>query len=225
MTIGDVEVGRVALRTFHVSRQPPDWKLYIKAVSQSGDYWKNGICAAECLNNKDHRPPDEGCSCGIYGTLDLGSLMRQYALEASRLIAVIAAEGHTIIGPVGLRTERAKVVAYWTPKNNILDDFAAALPSADHYPHIQEMLAVYNLPEGVLQPDDMLALDIPVTQKRIEQWGTGTYASTTYLTATSTYLTAAWAPSALASSYATQSTIWLTGSTTVEPASPAPEKP
>src|ERR1700758_3506082 len=61
-----------------------------------------------------HDAPHEDCRCGVYGSLNLENLRRQYH-ESLNLVAVIAAEGETIIGTRGLRTEFARVVAYWTP--------------------------------------------------------------------------------------------------------------
>lgn len=63
----------------------------------------------------EHPAPQLDCCCGIYGSLSMGHLVRQYRV-AAYLTAVIAAEGRTIIGTHGLRTERARVVAYyWNP--------------------------------------------------------------------------------------------------------------
>lgn len=50
--------------------------------------------------------------CGIYGSLSYGDLVLQFPGPASGIIAVIAAEGDTIIGTRGLRTAYARVVAY-----------------------------------------------------------------------------------------------------------------
>lgn len=127
--MSDLEVGRFALRTFDLTTGRPE----SICGSLGTGHWKGGVCEARCLAgsyNKvysiysdfwdtvepvrdcAHPAPDPECECGIYGSLSLKHLQRQY--EAARsLVAVIAAEGQTLIGSRGLRTERARVVAFW----------------------------------------------------------------------------------------------------------------
>jgi hypothetical protein len=94
---------------------------------------------------QDHEPPSEGCSCGIYGTLGLLSLMRQYGLYAQDIVAVIAAEGVTIIGGTGLRTAAARVVAYWTPLRGYRKIARRQFEGAQHFQNLDEMLTAYGL--------------------------------------------------------------------------------
>jgi hypothetical protein len=75
-----------------------------------GSDWEDGTCEATCRSG--HQAPHEGCHCGIYGSLSYAGLLLQYP-QARHLVTVIAAEGTTIIGTRGLRTQFARVVAYW----------------------------------------------------------------------------------------------------------------
>ena len=95
--------------------------------------WVDGTCEAVCRSSYlrsaavymrlsanvqsqeglRHSAPHEGCSCGIYGSLSYADLVDQFRHNTKDIIAVIAAEGTTIIGDRGLRTAFARVVAYW----------------------------------------------------------------------------------------------------------------
>ncbi len=80
--------------------------------------WEDGTCKAVCHtygprgSKEPHEAPDKDCSCGIYGSLSYVDLLSQFRPEAYFIVAVIAAEGKTIIGDRGLRTAFARVVAY-----------------------------------------------------------------------------------------------------------------
>lgn len=176
--MSDVEVGRFALRTFRI-------------VWQSDVDWDNGVCEAVCIKRTEsvyswggnllgvlqdqlhdpavpkHDAPFEGCTCGIYGTLDVAALMRQYWHNARHLITVIAAEGRTIIGPVGLRTARARVVAYWTP-TVWLEQRQEALREAEYYCQLPEMLNEYHLPMGKLSNASAARLGLRLPEKDTE---------------------------------------------------------
>ena len=130
--VPDIEIARCALRTFNcVDIRHCDLEDELadaleeglqdnQAVSfsgriltgmyRSGGQWLTGACVARC--EKGHKAPDEECGCGIYGALSLSLLTASYP-QASRLVTVIAAEGKTVIGDLGLRTEASRVVAYW----------------------------------------------------------------------------------------------------------------
>lgn len=79
------------------------------------DGWEDGTCEAVChgYSNPRHEAPNENCGCGVYGSLSYADVLGQYHDAAKHLVAVIAAEGKTIIGTRGLRTAFARVVAYW----------------------------------------------------------------------------------------------------------------
>lgn len=70
------------------------------------------VCEPSEPKPNNHPAPDISCTCGIYGSLSLEHLQGQYR-GARDLVAVIAAEGNTVVGTHGLRTERARVVAFW----------------------------------------------------------------------------------------------------------------
>lgn len=157
-TVGDVEVARYALRTFR-PMPGPDNKQFLTSVSMSQDDWVNGICSAICRSGHDHAPPFDGCSCGIYGTLDLPHLMTQYLTYAEKVVTVIAAEGTTVIGDRGLRTAHARVVAYWVNPNDdtgILSMCQQQFASADIYTDRDAMLATYEFPVDQFLTDEPL---------------------------------------------------------------------
>lgn len=127
--VAELEVARYALRTFKFSRDG------LESVAVPNRDWNNGVCEAHCrravMNGwwgpmwfsivggaveiqepTPHTSPDLNCSCGIYGSLSLDNLTAQYDY-ARNLVTVIAAEGITIIGSRGLRTQYARVVAWW----------------------------------------------------------------------------------------------------------------
>lgn len=119
----DLEVGRYALRTFRFS---DDDFLPILNTPNRGGWTREGTCVATCFSPPNyprdlHEAPCLECECGIYGSHSLQDLHAQYSY-AWYFVAVIAAEGKTIVGSRGLRTERARVVAYWI-RGNSPNDF------------------------------------------------------------------------------------------------------
>lgn len=106
--IVDLEVGRFALRTFRVTDSGVCTSIAFPDIPS----WVDGVCSAKCYSHRNHETvPELECTCGIYGSLSYRCLVGQYP-EALKLTAVMAAEGTTIIGTRGLRTQRARVVAY-----------------------------------------------------------------------------------------------------------------
>lgn len=112
----DIEIGRFGLRTFRVDR---DGHLLPIAAGDRFD-WKDGVCFAECKAGAFHRPPAEGCSCGIYSFHSLEDLRSQYS-SAADVVAVVAPEGIARIGGNGLVSERARIVALWTADPRLTD--------------------------------------------------------------------------------------------------------
>jgi hypothetical protein len=118
----DLEVGRHALRTFQVLTPYP----VFDSIAMGTGNWKGGICSARCARGPlvvaewdgthAHVAPHESCRCGIYGCLSLEHLVFQYPVECRDIITVIAAEGKTYLGSKGLRTQYARVVAYWSTR-------------------------------------------------------------------------------------------------------------
>ncbi|PBA23764.1 hypothetical protein CKJ66_26225 [Mycobacterium avium] len=148
----DIEVGRYAVRTFRIDRrrrilQPvnPSWRRGRGHESP----WRNGACRAVCNHDRAHDAPAEECGCGIYGATSLESLRAQYPVLASNIVAVIAAEGTTIVGSRGLRTQAARVVAYWCHPSSRMDTAGAVIaeqcPAAERFADLDQMLAVYGL--------------------------------------------------------------------------------
>jgi hypothetical protein len=126
--------------------------------------WRDGTCTAQCLRSlygigrweaakgktflpapPGHKPPHLACTCGIYGALDHTSLHRQYSYEMGNILAVIAAEGRTIIGTRGLRTEYARVVA-WKGDGVYATIAKGQFKDAEQFDTTEELLKAYHLP-------------------------------------------------------------------------------
>lgn len=146
----DFEVGRYGLRTFRVDR---DARALLPVVSDDRHAWAGGVCVARCARGHAHTPPAEGCGCGVYAATSLGSLLGQYPRQASNIVAVVAAEGPTLVGSSGLRTSAARVVAYWSHPSPRLSTaravLAAQCPDAKTYDDCGAMLAAYHVPVGL----------------------------------------------------------------------------
>lgn len=134
--------------------EPP--VIELASVGVPGSHWARGECVAACLGlfalwgvmNTPvlaHPAPQEDCHCGLYGTLTLQSLQVQYPQYAARIVTVIAAEGQTIIGDTGLRTERARVVAYWC-QDDLSVVAARQFVDAMRFPCVGDMLEAYHFP-------------------------------------------------------------------------------
>lgn len=155
--MSDIEVGRHALRTFKTFDGTLQ-SLYRKHT------WTDGKAIAKCLRESNglrlqlwggeevnvpppcESSPNEECLCGLYGTLTLEQLIREYgASTITGGVAVIAAEGPTIIGSKGLRTSAARIVAYWLGVQGDHGVYARHAPEAKRYTDMTEMLADYNL--------------------------------------------------------------------------------
>lgn len=181
----DIEVGRLALRSFHFSSISHEFNVmdvpeklghwndgtvkYWRPLSYHNPYradWLDGTCTAICGVGEKHLVPNEECSCGIYGSLSYADLLVQYRTEARSIVTVIAAEGRTIIGPRGLRTERAKVIAYWVAPDPVYRQVAEdQFKTASMFETPVDLLDFYGLP----------ALPKPTTKERRggANWWTG----------------------------------------------------
>ena len=146
----NLEVGRLALRTFLMSP-----RLGPRSTWIPGDHWEGGVCKAKCYCSDGldelHEPPKLERSCGIYGSFSIDTLRWQYPTLTRDLVAVMAAEGRTIIGNFGLRTQYARIIAYWTPYPSRLCQ--EKFPDAEMYQNLDEMLRAFKLDER-LPPDD-----------------------------------------------------------------------
>ncbi|RAV17500.1 hypothetical protein DQP57_00300 [Mycobacterium colombiense] len=92
----------------------------------------------------EHEAPGEGCHCGIYATLSLECLNKQYGDSAQHVVAVVAAEGQTIIGTKGFRTQYARVVAYWCD-DRLAKPCARQFRDARRYLAMSSMLRDYGI--------------------------------------------------------------------------------
>lgn len=122
----DIEIARYGLRTFKLR----DGTLGSVVKNHA---WTGGTAIAQCLASPGtalglieppHEAPHEDCACGIYATLNFTMLARQYGDDAKRSVAVIAAEGTTIIGDKGLRTAAARIVGWWAVDDDAAKSYA-----------------------------------------------------------------------------------------------------
>jgi hypothetical protein len=93
-----------------------------------------------------HIAPALDCTCGAYGSLSLNHLTRQYPVATHGIVAVIAAEGRTIIGTRGLRTQYARVVAYSSRESDILSAAQRQFKDAEEYKDVEQMVKDFGLP-------------------------------------------------------------------------------
>lgn len=128
-----------------------------------GQHWTDGTCTAKChadsvnliswswltaLTGQEypgHEAPSEDCRCGIYATLTYEHLVDQYPQHTARVVTVVAAEGQTIIGDKGFRTQYARVVAYWCG-DDLLDICKTQFKDAQQFPQVNHMLKEYGFP-------------------------------------------------------------------------------
>lgn len=154
----DIEVARYGLRTFRVNTKATWEPRGLRSLAKH-TYWDNGVMEAKCLGrdplaflwrevDDPHVVPVKDCSCGVYATVSLDSLMHQYPAQALKEgVAVIAAEGPTIIGDMGMRTSAARIVAYWCPnkkKRKVYEETCG--PEVRHFRKMSDMLEAYGLP-------------------------------------------------------------------------------
>jgi hypothetical protein len=116
---------------------------------------RNGIYETnygDTYKDDEHEAPFMGCNCGVYGSLTYDSLRRQYHSHMDGIITVMAAEGRTIIGSRGLRTQYARIIAHYAidPKCGELakTQFAEAEPFTDLF----DMLEAYGFETPVFGP-------------------------------------------------------------------------
>lgn len=178
--VPDIEIARYALRTFGIDRVGGT----LKSVSLPGDHWVGGACVAQCLREefgqkfgywfyREHPGPhtsppkslDTNCDCGIYGANTADYLYSQYPKHCRELITVIAAKGNTIAGDVGLRTAAARVVAYWSPSQEVRRICVDACPGAKAFTALDAMLADYGFePATRLTPERVEVEEVPRPQ-------------------------------------------------------------
>jgi hypothetical protein len=115
--------------------------------------WADGTCTAVCAkwsSSPGYKPnsgwkhgdviPDENCNCGIYALDDLANLNRQYGQYTKIVATVISASGRTFEYNEGVKTQFARVVAYWV---------------LDHEPGCVCELCGHRRTQSVLTPPDV----------------------------------------------------------------------
>ena len=156
--VKDYVVGLHALRTFRLRG------LQMESIIAPAGLWKGGVCRAECLGGggwaESKHPelpaPQVDCACGIYGSLSLDRLTEQYTQYANSILAVIAAEGRTIVGTRGIRTQYARVVAWWTPGVYRTGICTVQFKDSKMYASMNRMLRDYGIPkeyDKAVKPD------------------------------------------------------------------------
>lgn len=140
--IEDIELERYAVRTFRIDYRRRQIRS-LTQQSQSPSEWVDGTCEARCRHSS-HPAPDFQCSCGIYGACSADSLFEQFELYAKDLVAIIAAEGITILGDRGLRTQAARVVAYWPANSAVSRLCSRGFREAKKYKDLNDMLTDYD---------------------------------------------------------------------------------
>lgn len=154
-TTTEIEVGRHALRSFKYANG--------KLMSLYKDFsWDGGVAVAKCMaTHPCDECPSFDCNCGLFGSVTITHLMTNYKEHAVKGIAVIAAEGMTLIGDTGLRTSAARIVAYWADEEHKVD-FATNCPEAKAYAELNCMLADYKFEEWVGEfPPPKIRYDAP----------------------------------------------------------------
>jgi hypothetical protein len=148
-----------------------DEPMVLASVIKGGSHWENGTCEATCLAEKDedtelldrmrelaalsrgetpvnnHIAPQENCHCGIYAAHTYQALYDQYPSACGNIVAVIAAEGQTIIGSKGFRTQYARVIAYWC-KDELSGTAETQFKDAERFPDLDLMLKQYGFPDN-----------------------------------------------------------------------------
>lgn len=153
-TTSDFEVARYGLRTFKASLNVGG----LHSVAVTGRHWENGTCEAKCLKNdpllqgygggtapRKHVSPHRDCTCGIYASLSWGHLYHQYPGWTLLNTAVIAAEGQTIIGSRGFRTQFARVVGFWTKNPDIQAIAIKQFPDAVFHTTSDQLLDAFGI--------------------------------------------------------------------------------
>jgi hypothetical protein len=137
----DIQIDVYGLRTFTVSGGQ------LGSIVKGAGHWKGGVCTARCLMT-EHKPPADECACGIYACHSLRGLFGQYSEFASRIVAVIVAEGDTVVGDMGLRTSAARIVAYWCADGQpaaVLRVCAEQCPDARRFRSLKLMTRMFGL--------------------------------------------------------------------------------
>ena len=164
-----IEVGLFGVRTFRVTRHGIEPISFGTPQAMPGP-WAGGECIARCRFEL-HPAPAEDCNCGIHASTDLESLRSHYPQFATRVVAVIAAEGTTVLGDRGFRTAAARVVAYWCspayPETVSL--LAGHVGGASVFTDLEEMLHTYRIrattpPHALHQPPAQYSVTRAVTR-------------------------------------------------------------
>lgn len=146
MTEAEPVVGEIyATRTFGVTREGR-----LTGLHHQDFVWADGentaVCHASGLVRKkggSHRAPVLNCRCGFYGY----TRTSQFAPK-NQVMGVIACSGKTVAGELGLRAEKAQIVALyfgddvpWKAKREVEKNY----PSAEIFEDRDQLLAAYGL--------------------------------------------------------------------------------
>lgn len=133
-----------ALRTFRLLDDG------VLAPLTAGASWAPGVTTATCDRGAPagHRPPEPGCTCGLWAYGDLQSLRESDLREQDDVVAVVSCHGRVVPAERGLRAEHAVVDAVWlSPRvdRDVGARLAARYPRTAVYRSVAAMLAEHPL--------------------------------------------------------------------------------
>ncbi len=133
-----------ALRTF---RLLPEGTL---APVSGRPAWSDGVNRASCERcaGPQHRPPEPGCTCGLWAFGDLQALRESDLREQDDVVAVIRCHGRVVPATLGMRAEYAALEAVWLSPavpGEVRARLGAAYPRTAIYRSVPAMLAEHPL--------------------------------------------------------------------------------
>lgn len=146
MTDTEPIVGEIyATRTFGVTREGS-----LTGLHHQDFVWADGentaVCHASGPARKEagaHRTPELKCRCGFYGYT-----MTSQTTPENQVLGVIACSGKTVAGDLGLRAEKARIVALffgdavpWKAKREVEKNY----PSAEIFEDRDQLVEAYGL--------------------------------------------------------------------------------
>ena len=113
--------------------------------------WTAGVNTATCDRKgsvRGHRPPEPGCSCGLWAFGGLQALRESDLREQDAVVAVVRCHGRVVPATLGLRAEHGVLEALWLSPEVAATagtGLAATYPQAAVYRSLPAMLAEHPL--------------------------------------------------------------------------------
>jgi len=76
--------------------------------------WARSVTVAACSTHRAHRPPVDGCACGLHAWHHAADALARN--RDATVVAAVRAHGRVLLGEHGFRAERAEVVAICLPR-------------------------------------------------------------------------------------------------------------